>query len=137
MDRKEFLALVGTSIGVITLGNCLQSCQKQTAGITAPVVDFTLDLTAAANHVLTLNGGYLYNQGVIVARTMAGLYIAVSQACTHQGTAVTYNSSLNYFYCSAHGSSFLQDGTVTGGPAPSPLKVYTCTLTGTSLRVKG
>ena len=137
MDRKEFLALVGTSIGAIALTNCLQSCQKQIVGITAPVVDFTLDLGAPANHVLTINGGYLYNQGVIIAKTMAGAYIAVSQACTHQGVSVTYNSSLNYFFCSAHSSSFLPDGSVTGGPAPSPLKVYACILTGTSLHVKG
>jgi len=137
MDRKEFLALVGTSIGAITLVSCLQSCKKQSNATTGPTVDFTLDLTTSANHALTTNGGYLYNNGVIVAKTMAGSYIAVSQACTHQGVTVVYQPSGNNFYCNAHGSSFSSSGSVTGGPAGSALKQYTCTLTGTSLRVNG
>ncbi len=137
MDRKEFLALVGTSIGAITLASCLQSCKKQNNTMSAPTVDFTLDLTSSANHALTTNGGYIYNSGVIIAKTLAGAYIAVSQACTHEGVTVIYQSSGNNFYCNAHGSSFSSSGSVIAGPASSALKQYTCTLNGSSLRVNG
>lgn len=138
MERKEFLALVGTSIAAITLGSCLDGCKKSTNTTPdQPTVDFTLDLTSSANAALSSNGGYIYNSGVVVARTMSGSYIAVSQACTHQGTSVVYQSGSNNFYCNSHGSVFSSSGSVTTGPASSPLKQYSCTLSGTSLHVKG
>ncbi|MGZ4056939.1 MAG: QcrA and Rieske domain-containing protein [Bacteroidia bacterium] len=137
MDRKEFLALVGTSIAAITIGSCLDGCKKAANGSNQPTVDFTLDLTNTANVALATNGGYQYVQGVIVARTMTGTYIAVAQACTHQGTSVVYQSSANDFYCSSHGSAFSASGAVTAGPATVALKQYTCDLSGSSLRVHG
>ncbi len=138
MERKEFLALVGTSIAAITIGSCLDACKKNNNNTpTQPTVDFTLDLNSSSNAALNTNGGYLYNSGVIVARTLSGAYIAVSQACTHQGTTVVYQSNNNNFYCSSHGSVFSSSGGVTTGPASSSLKQYTCTLSGTSLHVKG
>ncbi len=137
MDRKQFLALVGTSVGAIIIGSCLNGCKKESNSPQQPTVDFTLDLNASSNSALNTNGGYIYNQGVIVARTMSGAYIAVSQACTHNGVSVVYQSSANDFYCSAHGSVFSSSGSVTNGPASSALKQYTCNLSGTSLRVHG
>jgi cytochrome b6-f complex iron-sulfur subunit len=137
MDRKQFLALVGTSVGAIVLASCLDGCKKNNTSPSQPTVDFTLDLTNSAYAALNTNGGYIYNQGVIVARTMSGSYIAVSQACTHQQVTVIYQGSGNRFYCNAHGSSFDNSGAVTGGPASSNLKSYACTLSGTSLHVKG
>jgi cytochrome b6-f complex iron-sulfur subunit len=136
MERKEFLALVGTSIAAITIGSCLDGCKKS-KNENQPTVDFTLDLNASANSALNTNGGYIYNQGVIVARTNLGTYIAVSQACTHEGVSVVYQASANDFYCSAHSSFFSPSGNVNSGPAKSALKQYSCTLTGTSLRVNG
>ena len=137
MDRKEFLGLVGTSIGAIVLVSCLQSCKKQNNSPTAPTVDFTLDLNSSTNSALLSNGGYLYSNGVIVAKTTTGTFIAVSQACTHQGSAIIFQPVGNSFKCNSHGASFASNGTVTNGPANSNLKQYTCTLTGTSLRVNG
>jgi cytochrome b6-f complex iron-sulfur subunit len=137
MGRKEFLYLVGTGVGAITIGACLGSCKKSASSPTAASVDFTLNLNDAANSALKTNGGYIYNQGVIIARTLAGAYIAVSQYCTHQGVTVVYEGSANNFFCNAHGSSFSNNGAVTGGPASSNLKSYSTTLSGTSLRVFG
>jgi cytochrome b6-f complex iron-sulfur subunit len=137
MDRKEFLYLVGTGVGAITIGACLGSCKKSSSTPAAATVDFTLNLNDAANAALKNNGGYLYNQGVIIARTLTGTYIAVSQYCTHQGVTVIYQGSANDFYCNAHGSSFSNSGAVTGGPASGSLKSYTATLSGTSLHVFG
>ena len=137
MDRKEFLTVVGTSIISITLASCLGGCKKNDTIPNQPNVDFTLDLTNSSYAALNSNGGYIYNQGVIVAKTLAGNYIAVSQACTHQGVNVVFQTSTGGFYCNAHNSSFASNGTVTGGPAGTKLKSYVCTLTGSSLQVKG
>ncbi|HXC06834.1 MAG TPA: Rieske 2Fe-2S domain-containing protein, partial [Bacteroidia bacterium] len=106
MERKEFLALVGTSIAAITIGSCLSGCQKQSSSPAAPSVNFNLNLADPANNALSTPGGYVYSQGVIVARTQAGGYLAVSQSCTHAGASVVYQNSGNMFYCPAHGSTF-------------------------------
>ncbi len=136
MDRKEFISLAGFgSLSVFTAA-CLASCSKSGTVPAAPAnVDFTLDLTQPANAALLTNGGYIYSNGIITARTISGTYIAVSQYCTHQGQAVTYQGQGQNFYCSAHGASFSNTGAVTGGPAPSALKQYNTALNGTMLRV--
>ncbi len=137
MDRKEFLYLVGTGVAAITIGACLGGCKKTTTSPSAPTVNFSLNLADPANSALGTNGGYVYSQGVIVARTLSGAYIAVSQACTHQGVTVVYQGGSNGFYCSAHGSTFASSGAVTGGPASSNLKSYTTTLSGSTLHISG
>ncbi len=138
MDRKEFLSTIGLSSGALILAACLGSCKKDTGGGgSAPVVDFTLDLSQPANAPLNNIGGYIYSNGVIVAKTTAGNIIAVSASCPHQGTNVQYQSGSNRFYCPNHGATFNIAGGVTGGPANSALKQYTVTASGNSLRVNG
>jgi len=138
MDRKEFLTLIGMTTGGLVLASCMGACnQNQVSPYSSPItVDFTLILTDPANAVLKNRGSYLITNGVIVAQTLTGTYIAVAAACTHQGQYVQYVSSSNSFYCNAHGSSFSNTGAVTGGPAPSNLQQMKTTLTGTSLRVQ-
>lgn len=135
MDRKEFLSLLGLSTaGIVTA--CLGACQTTDSTIpTAGNVDFTLDLTATANKSLKTKGGYLVTNGVIVALTTAGNYIAVSAYCTHEGSVLSFSSSGTSFYCLKHGATFNATGSVTGGPAKSSLTVYKTTLSGNSLRV--
>jgi cytochrome b6-f complex iron-sulfur subunit len=61
---------------------------------------------------------------LIIARAKDGTFIAVSQACTHQGTTVDFDLSGNRFHCSNHGSNFGLTGSVINGPATSPLKAF-------------
>lgn len=92
------------------------------SGTTAPAnVDFTLDLSQSANAALLTAGGYVYNSGVIVART-AGAYIAVQQVCTHESVSITYQGSYQRFYCNGHGATFSENGAVLGGPCSTGLK---------------
>ena len=105
---------------------CVEGCKKSTVDTTAaPVVDFTLDLTQPANAALNNAGGYVYSNGVVVAKTRVGGFLAVSQACIHQGTNVQYVNANNGFYCPNHGSNFNSAGGVISGSAPSALKQYT------------
>ena len=137
MDRKEFLSLLGFGSASVALTSCIAGCSKNvSSGTTAPSgVDFTLDLSQTANAALQTNGGYIYKSNVIVARTMAGVYIAVQQVCTHESVSVTYQGSNHRFYCDGHGATFSETGAVTGGPAPASLKTYNTTLTANVLRV--
>jgi cytochrome b6-f complex iron-sulfur subunit len=138
MDRKEFLSLLGISAAAFTVGSCLQNCSK--GGVTPvapPTVNFNLDLTAPANNALNTLGGYMYSNGVIVAHTNQGAFIAVSQVCPHQGSTVIYQGSINDFFCPSHGSTFAPTGKVVQGPAVDNLKSYSTQLNGNSLHVWG
>jgi len=137
MDRREFLSILGVGGVAAACSYCLAGCTNPNAGsnIMAPTnVDFTLDLTNSAYAALRNVGGYVYNAGIIVAHASTG-YVAVSYACTHQGTTVIFDASTSTFFCPAHGSRFALSGGVINGPAGSPLGSYKTTLTGNSLRV--
>jgi cytochrome b6-f complex iron-sulfur subunit len=136
MDRKAFLTLCGISAAAFAATYCLGGCKPLDSAPTAPTgIDFTLNLSDAANAVLNTDGGSLTKNGVIVARTVGGSYVAVSQACTHAGTTVQYEVGANRFHCPNHGSNFATDGSVVNGPAASPLVKYNTSLSGTMLRV--
>lgn len=134
MDRKEFLSLIGMAAGGAAVAACMGGCKKES---TAPniSVDFTLDLTAAANAALQNNGGYLVTQRVIVARTLSGSYIAVAAACTHEGQTVDYQSGSHHFHCPRHGATFSESGAVLSGPPNSPLQQMKTSLNGNALHV--
>lgn len=136
MDRKEFLSLIGLSTASV-FAACLAGCSKSSGDTTsAPTnVDISLDLTLPANATLNTTGGYLYTGGVIVAKTTTGNYIAVSQACTHQGVSVQYQGSNQLFYCPSHGATFSNAGAVLSGPASASLRQYNTSLTGNILRI--
>ena len=138
MDRKEFLTALGLSSGALIVTSCLAACTKNTtnSNTVAPAVNFILDLSLPANAALNNPGGYVYSGGVIVAKTTAGNIIAVSQACTHQGVDVVYNSN-NQFYCPSHGAAFSNTGAVISGPVNTALKQYTVTVTGNKVNVNG
>ncbi len=133
MNRKEFLSQVGMGAALLLVPSCiggLTGCKKDNPAATP--VDFTLDVSTGP---LASNGGYLVQSGVIVARTNSGNYIAVSAACTHEGTQVNYVASNNNFVCPNHGAKFKSAGSVTQGPANNSLTQYNTSLSGSNLRV--
>lgn len=142
INRKEFLTLIGGGAATAVLLSCL-GCSKNGQNpdggqnnVKGPTgVDFTLDLSTSANAALLSNGGSLASQGILVARTEAGAYIAVQQSCTHQNYPLVYEGASHEFYCNNHGSAFSEAGVVQNAPANRNLTVYNTTLTGTSLRV--
>lgn len=133
MTRKDFFSRVGFNAAAVLVPACIgglvSGCSKEDAPSN---VDFMLDISAGA---LKTNGGYLIQQGVLVARTLNGTFIAVSAACTHQGTTVNFNSAGNNFICPNHGAKFSSTGEVIQGPASTNLKQFSTTLDGNMLRV--
>lgn len=136
MDRKNFLNQVGMGAAALLAPACiggLAACGKSNSTPSAPSnVDFTVDVSSGT---LATNGGFLVMNGIIIARTTSGAFLAVSAACTHEGTNVNYVAGSNKFVCPNHNAQFSSTGIVTQGPATKNLTSYNTSLNGTTLRV--
>lgn len=141
MNRKEFFARAGFGAAAVLLPACIAglstSCSSDDSSSPTPApaptgVDFNVDVSSGT---LATNGGFMVTNGIVIARTLAGVFIAVSATCTHEGTNVNYNESGNNFICPNHNSEFSSIGVVTKGPATSNLKQYKTSLSGNTLRV--
>lgn len=77
-------------------------------------------LVAAAD--VPVGGGViLEDQKIVVTQPTEGEFLGFSAVCTHQGCVVTKVED-GTIQCPCHGSQFsVEDGSVVGGPAPSPL----------------
>ncbi len=58
---------------------------------------------------------------VLIVRSSDGGLHALSAVCTHLGCLVKWSSETGGIECPCHAARFGLDGTVLGGPAPSPL----------------
>jgi cytochrome b6-f complex iron-sulfur subunit len=134
MNREEFLRKFGSAALLGCAGCGLLACGDEE--IMAPTnVDITLDLTSNQYTALNNVGGSVSTNGIIIVRLSSTEFTALSRACTHQGTAVTYRTTQNDLHCSNHGSRFSTSGGVLEGPARRALTKYNTELTGNSLRV--
>ncbi len=138
MYRKEFLMSVGMSAAPFARINCTgckKTAESKAADTTAPRgVDFISDLSLASNVALVNNRASLMANGVIVARTMTGSYIAVQRSCAHESYPLSYQGANARFYCPNHGATFAESGGVSNGLATRSLTVYHTLLTATLLR---
>ncbi|MFM6954426.1 MAG: ubiquinol-cytochrome c reductase iron-sulfur subunit [Sphingobacteriaceae bacterium] len=138
MDRKDFLSQVGIGAAALLAPVCLggiAGCGKNSKSSTPSApgsVDFTLDVSTGA---LASNGGFLVSRGILVARTNTGTFLAVSAACTHEGTTVNYDATNNNFVCPNHGAQFSSTGRLISGPAFTSLTSYNTSKTGSTLRI--
>lgn len=152
MKRSEFLKNLGLSSAALMSIYCLggiTACSSEapepdtnTGGGTGATgftgnaktssgkIAFTLDLTSDTFKTLATEGSFLYPDSgdVIVAKIKGGGFVALSKACTHQGTTVTYRLNQNDFYCDNHGSEFSSTGSVEQGPATAGLTLYTASF---------
>jgi len=137
MNRKDFFkkAFIGGSV-LIFAPTVFSACTKASDVLPAGSGTGTIDLTSSAFASLKTVGGYAYNGNVIIIRSSATNYIAMSSICTHQGCTVGYNSSVKKLECPCHGAVYNTNGTVLQGPAQSALTQYTATVTGTTLTIK-
>ena len=136
MDRKEFLVTLGKGAAIAGIAYCVGCAANSNDVPTAPSgVDKTFDLTQSSYSALNTIGGSIVDNGIIIGRVNATTFVAVSAACTHQGTTIQFQKDNNRFYCNNHGSTFALDGTVTNGPATRNLVKYNTTFSGNSLRI--
>lgn len=115
---------------------CLGGCAAE--NVTPDVngtVDFTLDLTDAANANLSNNGGYVVvDNAVVVGRANDGGYVAATRTCSHEPRKEVRLRN-DEWYCTAHGARFGLNGGGLNGNGRNGLKIYKTELNGNMLRV--
>jgi Rieske Fe-S protein len=96
----------------------------------APVVALakTAEIPVGNGKIVQVGGAV-----IVVTQPQPGTFKAFSGVCTHMGCNVN-NVSNGTISCPCHGSKFsVADGSVTGGPAPSPLPAVPVTVKGGSV----
>jgi Rieske Fe-S protein len=80
---------------------------------------------------IAVGGGVIYaDKMVVVTQPTAGDFKAFSAVCTHKGCTVAKVAD-GLITCACHGSQFsIEDGSVTTGPASSPLPAVPMTVEG-------
>ena len=137
MERRDFLEKIGIGAAFVLTSSCFGACKSDTATPT-PALDFTLDLNAAENAALKVNGGFVIKNQVVVVRDTTGKYVAATQVCSHEGNVrVTYDKTNNNFTCPVHGATFDLAGKGTNATGSKGLTIYKTELaaSGASLRV--
>ncbi len=163
LSRGQFLRQLGLSSGALMafycMGTGLTACSGSgdddptpgstggtggTGGTSGAIkgttsganIDFTVDLTHADYSKLKTSGEFGYVANIIIVNT-GGTYVALSKACTHEGSTISYRSATNDFKCPNHGSEFNLDGSVKLSPATKSLAVYKTEIQngGSTLRV--
>jgi len=152
MKRGQFLKSLGLSTSALMafycLGVTMTSCGTSeddpdptpgagtgtgvTGTTTGSNVNFTIDLTNATYSALKTVGQYKVIGDVLIAFAAGGTYVALSKACTHQGTTLEYRLATNDLYCNNHLSEFSTTGAVEKNPATggtnTALKVFKISL---------
>lgn len=97
--------------------------------------------SAASNELgstsqIPVGGGKIFgDQEVVVTQPSKGRFEAFSAICTHQGCPVNEVSN-GRIICPCHGSMFsIEDGSVVGGPAPTPLPRANLTIKGGQIKL--
>jgi Rieske Fe-S protein len=80
---------------------------------------------------IPVGGGKVFpDRQVVITQPAAGTFKGFTSKCTHQGCTVESVSG-GTINCPCHGSMFaVADGSVKGGPAPSPLPAREVTVQG-------
>ncbi|MFR0356473.1 Rieske (2Fe-2S) protein [Streptomyces sediminimaris] len=85
---------------------------------------------------IPVGGGRIFKQEkVVVTQPKKDEFKAFSAICTHQGCTVSTVAD-GTIDCPCHGSKYrIADGSVAGGPAPSPLPAERIEVRGNSIRL--
>lgn len=137
-DRRGVIKAAGVVGVAVAVGGCSSYGAKQTESTVPPQAPVTVPADSAggqapANAIalvsdIPVGGGVvLAGEEVVVTQPTAGALLAFSAVCTHQGCLVNEVQD-GLILCPCHGSSFNLDGTVAGGPAPSPLAARQITV---------
>lgn len=137
LSRRHALTGVATvGIGVPLLTACggagdATATDPATSSATSSGAEPAPSGALAATSDIEVGGGAIFaDERVVVTQPTEGDFRAFSTTCTHQGCQVSSVSD-GAIHCPCHGSTFsIEDGSVGGGPAPSPLPAVEITVKG-------
>jgi len=149
MNRKSFINQITGGLTLTCISCMMQACSKEEAppppnnnnnnNTNTPNTNKILLTINLSSQLLAIND-FIVDNGVIVVRTAVGnvltSFVAFSSACPHAGASINFVKSSSSFNCSAHGSNFSINGSVTNGPASSALEKKTIEIAGNTLTVK-
>ncbi len=94
----------------------------------------TIDLTSSAASALKTVGGYITQNGIVVAQSTAGVYVAATQTCSHEPKkAIMFNKT--EYYCTQHGARFDLTGKGKNSFGSKGITVYKTATDGKTLVV--
>jgi Rieske Fe-S protein len=146
LSRRSVVAGVGGVAAVGLLTACGGGGSTATAPAPATVAPAPADPPAASvgassaadalatTSSIPVGGGTVFaDKDVVDTQPTAGDYKAVSATCTHQGCKVKSVAD-GVIVCPCHGSKFaIADGSVTAGPAKTPLPEKSVSVEGDSI----
>jgi cytochrome b6-f complex iron-sulfur subunit len=97
--------------------------------LTLPIAEYPALSSVDGDQVFNITG----TGRIVVAQVSSGVFVSVGASCPHQGTTIGWNGNADEFVCPNHGSTFDQDGNVTGGPAVAGVPSYPTTFDGTNV----
>jgi Rieske Fe-S protein len=122
LDRREFLSRAT----LVSVGALLAACSGGDGSLPTQVTEGPSSITVTPSQFPALASvggiaavGTVLFSPVAVVRTDTSSYLALSRVCTHLQCII--NVVPGGFSCPCHGSTYNAQGSVTGGPAPSPL----------------
>jgi Rieske Fe-S protein len=128
--RKTLTGAAVVGVGVPLLAAC-GSDDGGSTGSTDSAPDVAAGETLGPASEVPVGGGTIYaDQKIVVTQPTEGEFKGFSSICTHQKCPVTSvdNGTIN---CTCHGSKFsIEDGSVSNGPATSPLPAVEVTVDG-------
>jgi len=137
--RNLIYGIAAAGVAVPVIAAC-GSAEETPTGTSSPPSGGGTTEPAAGGGIPTsdipVGGGAIFpDEGFVVTQPTDGTFKAFSSTCTHSGCAVNSveDGTIN---CPCHGSKYsIEDGSVQGGPAPSPLPAKSVKVSGSSLTV--
>lgn len=128
MKRRDFLA-TACATGCLVAAGC--STGAATAGDRRDLEPAQVPVSE-----VPIGGGIiLAEHQLVLTQPAAGVFVAFSSVCTHQGCLVSEVSD-GTINCGCHGSRYsITDGSVVRRPAREPLAAYAVTRTGDTLTI--
>ena len=127
MNRKEFIGKLGLGAAFVLTTSCLGGCTRDKREVNN--VDLTVDLNAPENADVLVAGGYIIVDGIVIAQTLNGDYIAATRTCSHdQLNEILYAASSDEWLCSAHSARFSLDGEGLNANGANGLAIYQTSL---------
>jgi nitrite reductase/ring-hydroxylating ferredoxin subunit len=127
--RRQVLAGAAGASATLVLAACARGEQSPTPPNQPAAAAPPHPVKFAQTSDIPVNSGKIFpDQNVVVTQPVAGEFKAFSATCPHKGCALAGVQAASIM-CKCHGSTFnVADGSVTKGPATSPLRPMAITV---------